>query len=118
MLFPPPGNRKTREAVRSGLRSLGFEDIDIEADYMPAMALRNEVDVGHVDLSLFKPDQLAVIHGYVEHAEGAFKVLFTRVFERLETNGFGIEPYEPKPAEGDAVRIIERLRQHAKRYAC
>ena len=78
-LFPPSGNGKTRDAVRAGLRKLGFSDTEIDADYIPAMALRNEIDVGHVDLSLFRVDQLAVIHGYAEYAEGAFRVLFKRI---------------------------------------
>ena len=61
VLFPPTGDGNTRDAVRAGLRTLGFAGKDIEADYIPAMALRNEIDVGHVDLALFKVDQLAVI---------------------------------------------------------
>jgi len=117
VLFPPAGDGRTRDAVRAGLRSLGFSETDIEADYVPAMALRNEIDVGHVDLALFKVDQLSAIHGYVEHAESAFKVLFKRIFEKLEDDSFDIEPYEPKSADGEAVKIVERLQQHAERYA-
>jgi hypothetical protein len=117
VLFPPAGDGRTRDAVRAGLRSLGFSETDIEADYIPALALRNEIGVGHVALALFKVDQLSVIHGYVEHAESAFKILFSRIFEKLETCSFDIEPYEPKSADGEAVQIIERLRQHEERYA-
>jgi len=116
VLFPPPGDGKTIKAVRAGLRSLNFSETDIEADYVPAMALRNEIDVGHVDLALFKMDQLSIIHNYVEHAESVFKVLFKRIFEKLEDDSYKVEPYEPKPADGKAVKIVEKMRQHAKRY--
>jgi hypothetical protein len=54
-------------------------------------------------------------HGYTEYAEGAFKTLFERIFEKVKDNSFDIEPYEPKSAEGEAVKIVERLR-HADRY--
>ena len=116
VLFPPSGDAKTRDAARNGLLKLGFSEIEVEADYIPAMALRNEIDVGHVDLSLFRADQLAVIHGYTEHAETAFRKLFKRVFDSLASNAFEIDQYEPEPAEGEAVKIVERLREHAERY--
>ena len=116
VLFPPVGDGRTQEAVRTGLRALDFSETEIEADYIPAMALRNEIDVGHVDLALFRVDQLTLIHGYAEHAESAFKTLFKRIFEKVEANLFEIEPYDPKSAKGKAVKIVERLRQHADRY--
>ena len=80
------------------------------------MALRNEIDVGHVDLALFKIDQLSIIHGYVEYAESAFKVLFKRIFAKLEDGSYHVEPYDPKPADSEAVNIVERMRQHVERY--
>ena len=116
VLFPPVGDGRTQEAVRTGLRALDFSETEIEADYIPAIALRNEIDVGHVDLALFRLDQLTLIHGYTEHAESAFKTLFKRIFEKVEANLFEIEPYDPKSAKGKAVKIVERLRQHADRY--
>ena len=53
VLFPPNGDGHTRDAVRTGLRTLGLSDNQIEYDFIPAMALRNEIDVGHVELGLF-----------------------------------------------------------------
>lgn len=117
VLFPPSGDGKTRDATRAALRKLGFSDQEIEANYVPAMALRNEIDVGHVDLSLFKVDQLALIHSYVERAESAFRLLFKRLLEATASGSFEIEPYEPTPAAGETVRVIERLRRYAEQYA-
>ena len=116
VLFPPSGDGRTRDAARAGLLELGFSETEIEADYIPAMALRNEIDVGHVDLSLFKVDQLALLHGYTEHAETAYRKLLKRVFDSLASDTFELEPYEPASAVGEAVKIVERLREHAERY--
>ena len=116
VLFSPNGDGKTRDAVRAGLLSLGFSETEIEADYIPAMALRNEIDVGHVDLSLFKADHLAVIHGFTEHAETPFRNLLKRVLERLASDDFEIPQYDPAPAFGKAVEIVKRLKEHAERY--
>jgi len=114
VLFPPSGDGKTRDAVRKGLRSLGFSDGEIEGNYLPCMALRNEIDVGHVDLSLFSVAQLTVIHEYVERSEAAFRSLFKRALDRLTAGQFDVQEYNPMPAAGEALRVIERLRNHAE----
>ena len=116
VLFPPSGNGRTRDAVRTKLAELGFSEKEIEADFIPAMALRNEIDVGHVDLGLFKRDQLALIHGYVGRAEYAFGVLLDRLLNKVATGEFEVEPYQAGPAKPEAVAIVERLRRYAERY--
>ncbi|MFH1919744.1 MAG: hypothetical protein ABIP48_07675 [Planctomycetota bacterium] len=116
VLFPSSGDGKTRDAARAGLRALGFSETEIEADYIPAMALRNEIDVGHVDLSLLKVGQLSIIHGYAEYAETAFRLLLKRVLDKIISASFEVEPYEPTSAIGDAAKIVERLRGNAERY--
>ena len=116
VLFPPEGDSGSRDSARRGLETLEFTETEIEADYIPAMALRNEIDVGHVDLSLFTPEQLALIHGYVNRAEGAYRTLLQRVLKKVESGEFAVEPYEPTPARGRAVAVIEKMRQYADRY--
>jgi hypothetical protein len=64
VLFPPEGDKKSRDAARDGLRLLGFSPDEIEGNILSAMALRNEIDVGHVGLSLFKMDQLKIIYAF------------------------------------------------------
>ena len=44
VLFPPGGDGRTRDAVRQNLSQLGFSELEIEADYIPAMALRNAAE--------------------------------------------------------------------------
>ncbi len=74
VLFPPQGDGRTRDAARAGLTSLGFSQDEVEGRFLPAMALRNAIDVGHVDLGVFTVDQLKVIHAYTDLAEGAFEI--------------------------------------------
>lgn len=113
VMFPATGGGKTRDAARAGLVELGFTHDEVERDYLPAMALRNEIDVGHVDLSLFKPDHLQLIHGYTERAESAFRELLSRVLTRVEDGTFTVSAYVATPAAGEAIKVVERLRKHA-----
>jgi 2-iminobutanoate/2-iminopropanoate deaminase len=111
VLFPPGGDGRTRDAARSALRQLGFGDAQIEGDFIPAMALRNEIDVGHVELGLFTMDQLKIIHAFTERAEGAFRDLLDRLLSQVESGGFAVAPYTATSARPEAVALIERLRQ-------
>ncbi len=76
VLFPPTGDGRTRDAARAGLQRLGLSKSQIECNFIPAMALRNEIDVGHVELGLFTMDQLKTLHAFTERAEGAFREMF------------------------------------------
>jgi hypothetical protein len=116
VLFPPDGDVKVRDAARNGLIKLEFSELEIEADYIPAMALRNEIGVGHVDLGLFKPEHLTLIHGYVRRAEFAFHTLLQRLFSKLKANEYTIEPYERKPIKGSALSVVKRLSEYKERY--
>lgn len=112
VLFPPAGDGRTREAARSGLRALGFADREIEGNFIPAMALRNEIDVGHVELGLFTMDQLKTIHGFTERAEGHFREMFERVLARVASGGFEVAPHQLGPPRPEAIALIERLREY------
>ncbi len=111
VLFPPGGNGRTRDAVRAGLRTLGYLDNEIESDFVPAMALRNEIDVGHVELGLFKMDQLKAIHAFTERAEGAYRGMFERLLDSVESGSLDIAPHDLGPPRDEAIKLIERLQQ-------
>jgi hypothetical protein len=111
-LFPHEGDGKTRDAIRSGLRQLGYDDNDIEKLFLPAVALRNELDVGHVSLALFKPEQLETIHAYTEVAEGAFREMLDRFMTALAEGKVVIPEYQDASPSKQALEAIGRLAKH------
>jgi hypothetical protein len=117
VLFPPSGSGKSRDAVRRGLKSLGFAEGEIERDFLPCMALRNEIDVAHVDLSIYKLEQLTVIHNYVERCEFAFRGLFKKLLKQLEGGTYSVPRYTPTPPSSATVRIIDKLRDSMRELA-
>jgi hypothetical protein len=110
VLFPPGGDGRTRDAARAGLASLGFSQEEIEGRFLPAMVLRNEIDVGHVDLGVFTVDQLKVIHAYTDLAEEAFRDLLKRILERTARGEWEVSGYELGAPDAEATKIVERLR--------
>ena len=68
VLFPAQ-DEKTIDAARAGLEKLAYTSGEIEQWFIPAMALRNNLDVAHVSLATFPQRQLRVLHDYTEEAE-------------------------------------------------
>ena len=91
VLFPPKGDGKTREAVRIGLAKLGYSKDNIDSKFLPAMALRNEIDVGHTKLALFDRKQLNILHRYTDESEGYFRSMLRCLIDKLELNNDLIE---------------------------
>ncbi|MEO1020725.1 MAG: hypothetical protein AAFY56_24065, partial [Pseudomonadota bacterium] len=108
-LFPPDGDGNTRNAVRSGLRDLGYQDQEIESRFIPAMALRAKVDVAHVGLNIFKMEQLKVIHEYVDTTESAFREMLERLFCAIEAGTYEVQPHKPSRPDRDVLEIVERI---------
>jgi hypothetical protein len=52
VLFPGQPGVETMDSARAGLRQLGYPDLEIERDFIPAMALRSHIDVAHVYLGV------------------------------------------------------------------
>ena len=111
-LFPPPGDGRTRDAVRTGLRQLGYANEEVESSFMPTLALRNEIDVGHVELGLFTRDQLSLLHAYAERAEDSLRDMLGRVMNKVKSGEFEITPYELELPNQKITKLFERLRRH------
>ena len=109
-LFPPDGDGRTRDAVRTGLHGLGYSEQEIDCNFTPAMALRNEIDVGHVELGVFTMDELTTIHQYTQSAEGEFRQMFKRLFDCIESGTLQIKPYDERRPRKSALKIVERLK--------
>lgn len=111
VLFPPDGDGKGMDAVRRELGKLGFTKQEIEKHFIPALALRNHVDVGHVELGCFYSSELRVVQQYVEAAEWAFRALFYHLIIRIQSGEYVIAPYpELSRPRNDAVNIIKRIK--------
>jgi len=110
-LFPgSPG--QTIESARVGLKGLGYSSTEIEKNFIPAMALRNKIDVAHVSLTAFTTEQLSILHQYTEDAEAAFREMLKRAFDRMASGEFMLVPHSDSQSHSDASAVIERLRQH------
>lgn len=111
-LFPPTGDGKKRDAVRRSLAVLEYSDEEIERDFIPVMALRDEIDVGHVDLSLYTRRQLNALHRYTQAADNVFSGLLQRLMLHMEKGSFTLIPHAPSSPDSVARRIIEKIERH------
>lgn len=113
VLFPPTrGDGQTIKAAKEALGKLGYTEVEIDRDFVPAMELRNNIDSAHVDLSLFSRDQLRTLHAYTESAEFAFRSMLRKLIDQIESGKYDLMQYTDLGARKKAVNIINRLAQH------
>lgn len=116
-LFPRSENTGSMDTARAGLRSLGIKDAEIEAFFVPAIALRNELDVGHPQLALLSAEELRAVHDYTDTAELSFRNMYEELLTRIEAGTFEIKCEEPGPAGSKIQRLVERLRKNTDQAA-
>jgi hypothetical protein len=109
VLFPAAAGRGTRDTVRDNLRRLGYTEIEVESYFLPAMALRDELDVAHISLAAFDRQQLGTIFRYAEAAEDYFRKLLQRIFDATATASFELVPYEDTGPRREAIVLLQRL---------
>jgi hypothetical protein len=112
VLFPPADGRQSRDAVRSGLASLGYSKVEIETWFMPALLLRAEVDVAHVRLTLFSYEQLKTIQDYAEQVESHFRKMIQTLIAAVEDGSFSITPYQDAGPDRKVTEMLTRLRSN------
>ncbi len=114
VLFPY-GEGGTCNAVREGLERFGYTQDQIERDFIPALLLRNQIDVGHVFLATLRQDQLNVIHTYSESAEETFREMFRKIIESMQEGRFEAPPYQVSPAGSDIEKTISMMAKRQER---
>lgn len=108
----PAKDGKAIESARAGLEKLAYNSDEIEKWFIPAMALRNNLDVAHVSLATFPQRQLRILHEYTEQAEAHFGELMRRILDRVAQGTFDIPTYEDRKPSGDAEKIMRRMAKH------
>lgn len=114
-LFPAPP-AQTIDTAREELKRLGFGELEIEALYVPALALRNAIDVAHPTLTAHSDAELATLQRYADSAEEAFRKLVNRVFDCIKKEELNLKPASNKTISSDTRRIIERIDENLRRY--
>jgi hypothetical protein len=113
-LFPPHGNGGSIDAARTGLKLLGYTEEEIERDFIPAIALRNGIDVGHVHLSIFTHTQLRILHDYTENVEHKFRELLRRTLNKVQDGSYTIVPFTNLKPSPDLVHIINTIKKNLR----
>lgn len=109
VLFPAPPAR-TRDAVRDGLKELGYEANDIEHTFVPAMVLRSRLDAAHVRMATLAADERRQLQLYMERVEPVFRGLVVKVAAAVGDGSGTLAPYESERSpEDELAKILAAL---------
>lgn len=114
VLFPSKGESKSMETTRRELEKLGFVNEEIEKYFIPAIIIRNKIDVGHVDLSTYERKHLQILQSYADVTEKHFRELLKKVFDKLKDKSYCIPEYTKLNPRPETIKIIEKIGKNLK----
>lgn len=95
--------------VRQGLRALGYEDVDIEGDFIPMMVLRNHFDVGHVSIAIHRASDLDILHRYLAASTDRFRKLLVSLVGAMADESFTVEETQDLAMDPEQRRRVDRI---------
>jgi len=105
----------SRDSVREGLKGLAYTDVEIEAWFLPALALRSKLDVAHVSMASLSEEQLQVLHEYTEGAIKNYRELMTRLLSKYDLGDYALSPYTDSSHKKDIDKTIGIMKQSMAR---
>ena len=111
VLFPPEGDGKTRDAVRNGLSVNGVSKDDAETWFLPALALRSELDVAHVKLAVLDKAHIETLARYTQGASPHFRNLLKHLLDGMVGGRTPIADHLRAPLQGAALDVLEALKR-------
>lgn len=112
VLFPANKTSESREAIRISLKNLGYNETQIENNFIPAMCLRNNLDSGHATIASCNQKQRMILHKYTEFAESEFRKLLKSIIEKNLNKEYTIAEYKDKGIKKEAEKTISKIAEN------
>lgn len=115
-LFPPTNDGQTRESARKGLETLGYTKVEIERDFLPIMALRDNMDSGHIKLFKITKEKFQILYKYTDRANGIFKQMLQKLISKIqEGQYFPISYAVSQTKKKVADKVIEKIERNMEK---
>jgi len=98
-----------RDDVRAELPKFGYSKKEIEEKFIPIMILRNEFDVGHVTVKMFKQEQLTALYNYLSFSERDFRDLLKRVIRKIKDSSYRLGQDPDLSLKKDELKRMSKL---------
>jgi hypothetical protein len=99
----------TRDDVREGLRTIGYERTEIEGDFVPMLVLRSKLDVAHPRTAIFDLRGLQTIYRYLSKSELRFREMLNKTIAAVECGQFRPRPIATLQLNKDDQKEFDRL---------
>lgn len=102
------GRPQTHNEAREGLAGLGYSENEV-AHFITVMKLRDEFDVGHVNIWPHAGEHVSALNDYLINVEPLFRDLFRRLFDLLQSGDYELLPDESLPRWSNTAKTLEYI---------
>lgn len=104
----------TYNDVRRELKALGYTSAQIESTFIPIMIVRNQIDVGHITLSIREEATLNELYEHLHYAQIQIEYLLKIVTEKVIQKSYTLPKANISSEREDALKkVLESFRNQA-----
>lgn len=107
ILFVVSGS--SNDDIRRELRKIGYDEAEIEGDFMPLLILRSQLDVAHPRVAIFKSGDLNVLYRYVAQAEERVRDVLRRVLLKVADKSYAIPQHDNLMLDAEDRKGMDKL---------
>jgi len=107
-----------KDKAKHGLSKLGYNDEDIEDNFLKLFDLRNQFDVGHSSLTMYNQQQLTNLYEYLEDTELIFRELIKKVMDKVKDGNYHLKrdsDFKPDKEKLKILNDISKIQQKRKK---
>jgi hypothetical protein len=106
---------ESRDEMTDRLVALGIDRAEVARTYIPAMRLRNDLDIGHPATALFTIEQSSILGQYARLAHTEFKKLAVQIVDAVESGSLRLPEGESYTPSAKRARMIDELGEGLRR---
>jgi len=107
VLFP---GSQSRNSVRDGLKTIGYENLEIEEKFLPALILRSKLDAAHVRMATLRADERRQLQIYLEQSIGNFREALTKITKAVAESRLQLAAHKDERKPGDEIsKILDNI---------
>jgi hypothetical protein len=102
-------SESSSDDIRRELRKIGYNEAEIEGDFVPLLILRSHLDVAHPRVAIFESGDLRVLYRYAAQAEERVRDVLRRVLLKVADKSYSIPQHDNLKLDAEDRKGMDQL---------